>query len=461
MDIFLHNTLSHRKERFEPIDPQCVRMYVCGPTVYNFVHIGNARPVVVFDTLFRLLKRHFPAVVYARNITDVDDKINKAAAENGESIKVLSTRFADAFRVDMKALLNEPPTLEPHATDNIGMMITLITSLVDQGHAYAADGHVLFSVETAPDYGALSNRDQDDMLAGARVEVAPYKRSPYDFVLWKPSSNDLPGWDSPWGRGRPGWHIECTAMINAHLGKTIDIHGGGIDLVFPHHENEIAQGTCANHGERYVNYWMHNGFITVNGEKMSKSLGNFFTVRDVLANCPGEAMRYLLLSAHYRSPLDWSDAAVQQSRASLDRLYGSLRGRSAAEPDQQHPALLQLEAHLCDDLATPQALACLHELASEANRASNGARATLQATLAEAGKLMGLLQQDPEAWFKWQPEGLAIGGITDDEIEALIDARKAARKAKDFARSDEIRDELKAKGIVLEDTRDGTRWTRG
>ncbi|CBL43812.1 Cysteinyl-tRNA synthetase [gamma proteobacterium HdN1] len=474
MNIYLHNTLSGQKERFVPISPDRVTMYVCGPTVYNYVHIGNARPVVVFDTLYRLLKRHYPEVRYARNITDVDDKINKAASDNRETICELSSRYADAYRSDMQALFNLTPQFEPRATDNIGAMIEIITTLIEKGHAYEAEGHVLFNVSTDPHYGCLSKRNLDDMIAGARVEVAPYKKNPADFVLWKPSSDDLPGWDSPWGRGRPGWHIECTAMINAHLGKTIDIHAGGLDLVFPHHENEIAQGTCAHQDERYVNYWLHNGYLTIDGEKMSKSLGNFATVHELLQHWPGEVLRYALLSAHYRSPLDWSDDALTQARASLDRLYGALRGHTpsscadthATAPDAlQHPLLDTLEQHLADDLATPQALAVLHQLAGEANRSSDTpSRTQLQAVLASAGERMGLLTQDPESWFKWQAPAArdATGnGLDDAAIEDLIQQRRDARKAKNFARSDEIRDLLKAQGIELEDTREGTRWTRG
>lgn len=463
MDIYLHNTLTNKKELFTPNDPQSVKMYVCGPTVYNYVHIGNARPVVVFDTLYRLLKRHYPEVRYARNITDVDDKINKAAKDNNETIRDLSSRYADAYRADMGHLFNLAPTLEPRATDNIEAMIELITSLIEKGHAYEAEGHVLFNVSSDPNYGCLSKRNQDDMIAGARVEVAPYKKNPFDFVLWKPSSEDLPGWESPWGRGRPGWHIECTAMINAHLGKTIDIHAGGLDLIFPHHENEIAQGTCAHHGERFVNYWLHNGYLTIDGEKMSKSLGNFSTVHELLAHWPGEVLRYALLSAHYRSPLDWSDDALTQAKASLDRLYGALRGRTPAS-NAHHPLLDTLEQHIADDLSTPQALAVLHQLASDANRADNAeTKAHLQAVLANAGDRLGLLTQDPEGWFKWRApasQGNNTDDLSDDAIEALIIERKEARKAKNFARSDEIRDLLKSKGIELEDTREGTRWTR-
>ena len=339
VSIRLHNTLSRQKEDFVPADPQRITMYVCGPTVYNYVHIGNARPVVLFDVLYRLLSRHYPQVIYARNITDVDDKINAAAQANGEPIRVLAERFATAYRQDMAALNALPPVIEPYATDHVPQMIALIERLIERGHAYAAAGHVLFHVPSLPDYGKLSGRQREDMIAGARVEVAPYKQDPADFVLWKPSTAALPGWDSPWGLGRPGWHIECTAMINTHLGTSIDIHGGGQDLIFPHHENEIAQGEGANGGQ-YCRYWLHNGYVTVDGEKMSKSLGNFRTVRDLLQHYPGEVIRYALLAGHYRKPLDFSLGALDQARAALDRLYGSLlpygdRPRRARGADAQ------------------------------------------------------------------------------------------------------------------------------
>ena len=462
MTLHLHNTLTQQKEPFTPLDPQRVTMYVCGPTVYNFVHIGNARPVVVFDTLFRLLQRHYPNVVYARNITDVDDKINNAAKENNESIRTLAERYADAFHQDMAQLNALEPTIEPYATDNIDAMITQIQALITNGHAYEAEGHVLFQVSTDKQYGKLSKRNMEDMIAGARVEVAPYKKDPADFVLWKPSSDDLPGWDSPWGRGRPGWHIECSAMINKHLGKTIDIHGGGMDLIFPHHENEIAQGTCCHdHGsEQFVRYWMHNGYLNIDGKKMSKSLGNFRTVRDLLQEWPGEVIRYALLTAHYRKPLDFSGDLLASAKSSLDRLYGALR-ESAVTVDAslQHPQLDELEGYLLDDLNTPQALAVLHALASEINKAEGADKTALQSVLRKAGSFIGLLQQDAEAWFKWAPAS-STGGLSDAEIDQLIQERIDAKQAKNFARADEIRNQLKEQGIILEDSKDGTRWTR-
>ncbi|RLT93832.1 MAG: cysteine--tRNA ligase [Ketobacter sp.] len=464
MSIQLYNTLSQKKEVFTPINPDEVTMYVCGPTVYNFVHIGNARPVVIFDTLFRLLQRHFPSVKYARNITDVDDKINAAAKANGETIRELSERYALAYHEDMGQLNTLPPTLEPRATDNIDAMIEQIQALIDHGHAYESEGHVLFQVSTDKEYGKLSHRKLDEMIAGAseRVDEASYKKEPADFVLWKPSTDDLPGWDSPWGRGRPGWHIECSAMINKHLAKTIDIHGGGQDLIFPHHENEIAQGTCChNEGEeQFVRYWMHNGYLNIDGEKMSKSLGNFFTVRELLELWPGEVIRYALLTAHYRKPLDWTKDLLASAKASLDRLYGALRDAPLDLDDSvEHPMLSELESHLCDDLSTPQVLAVLHALAGEINKADGNAKVQLQKVLRKAGDFVGLLNQDADAWFKWQPAGQQ-GGLSDGDIDALIAERAQAKKDKNFARADQIRAELKDQGIILEDSPEGTRWTR-
>ena len=461
MKIRLHNTLSRQKEVFTPADPQRVTMYVCGPTVYNYVHIGNARPVVIFDVLYRLLSRHFPQVVYARNITDVDDKINAAAAANGEAIRVLAERFAAAYRADMAQLNALAPSIEPWATDHVPQMITLIERLIERGHAYAAEGHVLFHVPSLPDYGKLSGRNRDDMIAGARVEVAPYKRDPADFVLWKPSTATQPGWDSPWGFGRPGWHIECTAMINTHLGPSIDIHGGGQDLIFPHHENEIAQGEGANgkEGGPYCRYWLHNGYVTVDGEKMSKSFGNFRTVRDLLQHYPGEVIRYALLAGHYRKPLDFSLTALDQARAALDRLYGSLPTTETVPPKVGAETV---EAALADDLNTPLALACLHETASALRKCSNpDEQSRLLATLRDGADLLGLLQQDPAHWRQQGSLGQGqAGGPTPESIESLIAARQAARAARDFARADALRQELIALGIGIEDNATGTTWHR-
>jgi cysteinyl-tRNA synthetase len=454
--------MTRRKEEFRPIDPQNVRMYVCGPTVYDFAHIGNARPVVVFDVLFRLLRRIYGEahVTYARNITDVEDKINAAAKERGESIRALTERTAKAYHEDMAALGALKPTIEPRATEHIAQMIAMIATLIADGHAYEAEGHVLFSIASMPEYGRLSGRSLDEMRAGARVEVAPYKRDPGDFVLWKPSPPDLPGWESPWGRGRPGWHIECSAMSEAHLGQTFDIHGGGLDLIFPHHENEIAQSVCAHHGRPFVNIWMHNGFLTAAaGEKMSKSLGNFVTVHELLEEWPGEAIRLALLSGHYREPLEFSRERLAQARQTLDRFYIALReaAKSGAGPRRNdHEPVAVLEA-LADDLNTPLALAGMHEILRELNVAlksgDSGAAADHAAELLSAGAALGLLQQAPEAWLQ--------GGDDNAWIEAAIAARAAARKARDFAEADRIRNDLAAKGIVIEDKPGGkTEWRR-
>jgi len=455
MTIQLHDTMRGEKVPFEPRDPERVTMYVCGPTVYNFAHIGNARPAVVFDVLARLLRRRY-RLVYARNITDVDDKINQAAKDTGQPISAITERFADAYHEDMAALGVLPPDVEPRATAHIPQMIAMIQLLIDGGYAYEAEGHVLFHVEAYEQYGVLSRRNLREMIAGARVEVAPYKRAAADFVLWKPSSEDLPGWDSPWGRGRPGWHIECSAMSETHLGETIDIHGGGQDLMFPHHENEIAQSTCAHGGRQFARYWVHNGFLNVEHEKMSKSLGNVLLVRDLLERWPGGAVRVALLSAHYRQPLDWTEELITESRRKLDRLYGALRAAAptAAEVAAAEPAADFMEA-LEDDLNTPRAMAALFDLARRVNKAEDEAgRRRLGAVLAASGDVMGLLQEDPGAWF-------AGGGdeLPDAEaIEALLERRQTARKARDFAEADRIRDELEARGIVIEDGPDGTRW---
>ncbi|PWC66030.1 cysteinyl-tRNA synthetase [Azospirillum sp. TSH7] len=459
MPLDLYNTLTRRKERFEPLRPDHVGMYVCGPTVYDTAHIGNARPVVVFDLLFRLLSRLYPAVTYVRNITDVDDKIIDRARDSGEPIDALTARTTDLFHADMDALNALRPTIEPRATQHIGQMIALIATLIERGNAYAAEGHVLFSVPSMPSYGQLSRRSLDDMIAGARVEVAPYKRDASDFVLWKPSSPDQPGWDSPWGRGRPGWHIECSAMAKEHLGVTFDIHGGGLDLIFPHHENEIAQSCCANGTDRLARTWVHNGFVTVEGEKMSKSLGNFFTVHDLLDEFPGEAIRLTLLSAHYRQPLDFTREGIRQAKGALDRWYQALRGDPVpAAAELPFDVLAALE----DDLNSPLAIAHLHELATAVNKAKSDAeKAAAKGALLAAGQQLGLLQQDPEAWFRWAPAGGGAEGLSDADVEQLIADRKAARAGKNFAEADRIRKELADKGIVLEDGPQGTTWKRG
>ncbi len=460
MELSLYNTMSRGKERFVPVDPagQRVGLYVCGPTVYDFAHIGNARPVVVFDVLYRLLKRLYPSVTYVRNITDVDDKIIAAADESGEPIDAITARTADAFHADMAALNALPPNVEPRATQHIPEMIALIASLVERGHAYEADGHVLFHVPSMSDYGRLSRLDRREVIEGARVEIAGYKKDPADFVLWKPSTDDQPGWDSPWGRGRPGWHIECSAMSGRYLGETFDIHGGGQDLIFPHHENEIAQSRCAHGPETFAKYWMHNGYLMVEGEKMSKSLGNFHTVHDLLDEFPGEVLRLVLLQTHYRQPLNWTAEGVRQARDTLDRFYTALRRTDdidAAPADLPRPVL----DALCDDLNTPLAISHLHEIAGALNKAEDrGEKAARKGELLAAGEVLGLLQAEPEAWFKWQPA--AADTLDAAEIERLIEERAAARKAKDFATSDRIRDDFKDKGILLEDGPDGTTWRR-
>ena len=443
MSLVIYNTLSREKEAFAPLDGGHVRLYVCGPTVYDYVHIGNARPVVVFDTLYRLLKRHYPRVTYVRNITDIDDRIIVRAADNGESIEALTNRTADAYRSDMRRLGALAPDVEPRATQYVAEMIGMIQRLVDNGHAYAADGHVLFSVPSMDDYGRLSRRSRDELIAGARVEVAPYKKDPADFVLWKPSTEAQPGWKSPWSRGRPGWHIECSAMSAKHLGETFDIHAGGLDLIFPHHENEIAQSRSAFGHPFMATYWMHNGFLNISGEKMSKSLGNFFTVHELLDQFPGEAIRLLLLSAHYRQPLDFTHEGLIQAKATLDRWYGALRGREVRPADAVPRSV---EDALNDDLNTPMAIGAIHQLADPAE-------------LRAGANALGLLQHDAEAWFRWTPANSS--GPSEADIETAITARQAARKARDFKESDRIRDDLKAKGVILEDGPKGTTWKRG
>ncbi len=457
MSLVIYNTLNGEKERFEPLVPNRVTMYVCGPTVYNLAHIGNARPAVVFDTLFRLLQTHFDEVVYARNITDIDDKIITACAETGRDMAEFTEEFTLKYRQDMGALGVLTPSLEPQATHHIAEMISLTETLIEKGHAYESEGHVLFAVQSMEDYGKLSHRSLDDMLAGARVEVADYKRYPGDFVLWKPSSDEEPGWDSPWGRGRPGWHLECSAMTHAHLGETIDIHGGGRDLIFPHHENEIAQSQCA-HGTDYVRYWMHNAYLDIDGEKMSKSLGNFRMVRDLLGQFPGEVLRFALLSAHYRSPLNFSAELLAQARSSLDSLYTALREVADVEVDDE--IVLADEAFyaaLNDDLNTPLAIAELHALAKALNKAEPAEQPHLKARLLAGADLLGLLTSEPEAWFQ---QAASENAISAEQIEAAIAERQQAKADKDFARADELRDYLASQGVVLEDSREGTTWRR-
>ena len=453
----LHDTMTGKKRVFEPADPSRVTMYVCGPTVWDYAHIGNMRPPVVFDVLFRLLRRTYgeDAVVYARNFTDIDDKIIAASKNNREPISVITEKFAKIYLEDTGALGVMEPTLAPKATDHVEDMITMTARLIEAGNAYEADGHVLFSINSFDAYGALSKRDMDEMVAGARVEVASYKRDPGDFVLWKPSRDDEPGWDSPWGRGRPGWHLECSAMSEKHLGETIDIHGGGQDLVFPHHENEIAQSVCSHGGAPMARYWLHNGFLAMDSEKMSKSLGNVKLVHHLKERWPGEALRYALLTAHYRAPLDWTDGLLEQSVKSLDRLYGVLRRVKGAAGGVVPEAI---EAALADDLNTPKALSALFAIAGEANRATDEAeQARLSGELLAGGAALGLLQSDPDAWF-----GLTgMLAAERETVDALVQARTDARKAKDFARADEIRAELIALGISVEDSPEGSIWRKG
>jgi len=444
----LYNTLTRDKQDFTPIDGDNVRMYVCGPTVYDYAHIGNARPVIVFDVLFRLLRHIYGPdhVTYVRNITDVDDKINARAAERGISIRELTEETAKAFHDDIAALNVLPPTVEPRATEHIDVMQKMIATLIERGHAYAADGHVLFNVPSMTDYGRLSGRSTDDMLAGARVEVAPYKKDPMDFVLWKPSSDDEPGWDSPWGFGRPGWHLECSAMSWKHLGEVFDIHGGGIDLQFPHHENEIAQSRCCHGTAVMANYWLHNGFLQVEGEKMSKSLGNFITIHELLADWPGEVIRLNMLRSHYRQPIDWTVKGLEESEKTLDGWYEAVGdAASGAGPDAE-----VIDA-LLDDLNTPRAIAGLHALRGDATKGDADAAARLKAS----ANLIGLLG---ETGSDWAARKKAAAGIDAGKVEALIAARATARKDKNFAEADRIRDELDALGVVLKDGPEGTTW---
>ena len=452
----LYNTETKSKTEFVPSDPEHVTMYVCGPTVYSFAHIGNARPPVVFDILSRVLRSLYKKVTYVRNITDIDDKINKAAVNEGVEIDVISERYTKAYHDDLAALGVLPPTIEPKVTEHVAEIHKIIADLIESGHAYEAEGHVLFSVTSYADYGQLSKRDPEELLAGARVEVAPYKKDAGDFVLWKPSKDDQPGWDSPWGRGRPGWHIECSAMAATHLGNTVDIHGGGHDLVFPHHENERAQSTCAHGGAQFVKYWMHNGFVNVDSEKMSKSIGNVLLVRDLLEQAPGEAIRYVLMAAHYRAPLDWNDEVLQQAKSSLDRLYGTLRDLEALEipEDIGDQVPVAFKEALYDDLNTSKALAELFSLSKQANSTDDESeRVKLKAALLQSGEWLGLLQQDPQVWFKG-----SSNDVDAAEIDQLIAERIAAREQKNWARADEIRDILTEKRVLVEDGANGTRW---
>lgn len=455
IELKLYNSLTRQKELFTPLNPKSIGLYVCGPTVYDFAHIGNARPFVVFDILVRLLRSVYPEVIYVRNITDVDDKINAASIKSGDSINTITQRTTKAFHQDMLEIGALPPDIEPRATDHIPEMVSLIETLIAKGYAYAEANHVLFSVKQFHQYGELSKRNLEEMRAGARVEVAPYKRDPADFVLWKPSTPDLPGWESPWGRGRPGWHIECSAMAAKYLGKTFDIHAGGIDLIFPHHENEVAQSCCAHNTPRLANYWLHNGHVTVSGEKMSKSLGNFLTLHDLRLEHPGEVLRLALIMSHYRQPLDWSLTQTAQARQTLDRLYNALRGLDLKDTTGA-PDDIIMDA-LADDLNIPLAICHLHDLATQIHKAPNlDQKITLANLLKRSGYFLGLLQQNPENWFQLTKSN----SLDSQTIDQLIAARTLARTNRQFAESDRIRQELLSQGIILEDSPMGTTWRR-
>jgi cysteinyl-tRNA synthetase len=452
----LYNSLARDKQEFVPIEPGKVRMYVCGMTVYDYCHLGHARVLVVFDMITRWLRSSGYDVTYVRNVTDIDDKIIKRAFENGEPFTQLTQRFIDAMHEDGTALGVLPPDHEPRATEYVGKMLTMIQTLIDNGHAYAAaNGDVYYAVQSFPTYGRLSGKSLDDLRAGERVEIDPNKRDPMDFALWKAVKPGEPSWPSPWGGGRPGWHIECSVMGSDLLGQHFDIHGGGQDLQFPHHENEIAQSEGAHHC-KFVNYWLHNGFVRVDDEKMSKSLGNFFTIREVLSKYDAEVVRFFILRAHYRSPLNYSDQHLDDARAALTRLYTALRGIEAPMMaiDWNDPVATRFKAAMDDDFNTPEALAVLFDLAAELNRSR---AAEMAAKLKALAGVLGLLQRDADAYLK---SGNDEGGYDADRIETLIQERLAARKAKDFKRSDAIRDELKAAGIVLEDGPQGTLWRR-
>ena len=456
MPLTIYDSMARDKRVFEPADPKRVTLYVCGPTVYSYAHIGNARSAVAFDLLFRVLRARYGAahVVYARNITDIDDKIIKAAQETGEPIEAVTRKFADIYRADMGALGVLAPTLEPEATGHIAAMVAMMEKLIAEGAAYAAEGHVLFSVDAYADYGKLSGADRDEMIAGARVEVAPYKKSPADFVLWKPSKEGEPGWDSPWGRGRPGWHLECSVMIESEFGDTVDIHGGGQDLRFPHHENEIAQSACAHDGAPLARYWMHNGFLRMGSDKMSKSLGNVVLAHELLQDWHGEVIRWALLSAHYRQPLEWTEELLKQSKKQLDRFYRVLDEIPFTDKTGEAPGSVMWA--LEDDLNTPEAYAGLHQMRDIASQMDGETRKKAIAQLRDAGRLMGFFNEDPAAWF----QAASGDGPTAAEIEALIAERAAARKANDVVRSDRIRDDLAARGVVLEDGPQGVTWRR-
>jgi cysteinyl-tRNA synthetase len=467
MELRLYDTLTREKRRFAPLDPNNVRMYVCGPTVYDFAHIGNARPVIVFDVLFRLLRHLYGAdhVTYVRNITDVDDKINDRAVRDfpglplNEAIRKVTEKTAAQFASDVAALGSLPPTFEPRATDFVlpradgkADMVTLIKQLIARGHAYEAGGEVLFDVQSMPDYGALSGRKLDEQRPGARVAVDAHKKSPLDFVLWKQSSGDEPGWESPWGRGRPGWHIECSAMSAAFLGDVFDIHGGGLDLIFPHHENEIAQSRCAHGTAAMANVWMHNGFLEVEGEKMSKSLGNFITIRELLADWPGEVLRLNMLKTHYRSPIDWTVKGLEESKKTLDYWYSVIGDNTQSIEEIDEEVL----GSLLDDFNSPNAITRLHGIASEIRTGAFGLlQIELKRRLKASAMLLGLLEQSEGAYSRSNPKAITVDEAT---VRALVERRTAARARKDFSESDRIRDQLAAMGVVIKDSKEGTTW---
>ena len=454
MALTLYDTLTRKKRAFVPINPERVTMYVCGPTVYNYAHIGNARPVVVFDVLFRLLRSIFGErhVLYAANVTDVDDKINAKAMAEGVPIETITARYLDAYHADMSALGALSPTFEPRATGTMDAIIAMIGRLVRNNAAYEAQGHVLFNTAAYADYGKLSGRSLEDMIAGARVDVAPYKQNPADFVLWKPSKPGEPEWESSFGPGRPGWHIECSAMIDETLGLPIDIHGGGNDLIFPHHENEMAQGLCADHADAYANYWLHNGFLNFGAEKMSKSVGNVVLAHDLVTHVPGEALRWALLAAHYRQPLQWTDEVIEQAAKSLDRLYGALRRAADVKALATGPSVAFLAA-LEDDLNTPKAFAELHALAGRLETTTGVDRAAAKGELLASGHLIGFLGADPEVWFQGGADPAFKARIDD-----LVAERVKAREAKDWATADRIRAELTALSIEVMDNPTGATW---
>tara|TARA_B110000902_G_scaffold263898_1_gene344030 strand:- start:2490 stop:3860 length:1371 start_codon:yes stop_codon:yes gene_type:complete len=453
-NLKLYNTLERKLSNFNPIDPKNIKIYACGPTVYDFIHIGNARPLVIFDVLVRVLRNLYPKVTYVRNITDVDDKINQRAKEKKISISELTNLTIKNFHDDCLSLGNLIPEYEPKATDHINEMIEMIEKLIYKGFAYVSSNNVLFSIEKYNKYGELSGRSLDDMISGSRVNIAEYKKNPGDFILWKPSSDDLPGWDSPWGRGRPGWHIECSAMSKKYLGDHFDIHAGGSDLIFPHHENEIAQSCCANNSNLMANYWLHNGYVTSNGEKMSKSLGNFTTINNLLLNSDGESIRYSLLQAHYRAPLSFGNRTVNEANKSLSRLYRAVDGFDVdGESDKE---ILQ---NLSDDLSTPKALARAHFLADQANKGSKECAQKLK----NSSLILGILSNSSENWFKYGNSNLInknVSSINDEEINKLILERKIAKENKDFIKADEIRDVLLKSNIILEDKLGITNWRK-